>query len=114
MLAGTIARVERRHDDAVAFLRKAADIDDELGNDPPLYGGGARLALAGALLDGGKADEASMEIAEALRVNGPSAWTYQGLAQVAELRGAREEGRRHAEQARVAWKNAQGATLPRL
>jgi predicted Zn-dependent protease len=113
-LAGTIARIERRHDEAIAFLRQAADIDDELGNDPPLYGGGARLALAGALLDAGKTDQASQEITESLRLNGPSAWTYQGLARVAELRGASEEGRRHAEQARAAWKNAEGATLPRL
>jgi tetratricopeptide (TPR) repeat protein len=113
-LAGTIARAERRHDEAIAFLRKAADIDDELGNDPPLFGGGARLALAGALLEAGKVDEASQEIAEAMRLNGPSAWTHQGLAQLAELRGAREEGQRHAELARAAWKNADGASLPRL
>jgi tetratricopeptide (TPR) repeat protein len=113
-LAGTIARAERRYDEAIAFLRKAADIDDELGNDPPMYGGGARLALAGTLLDAGKVDEASKEIAEAMRLNGPSAWTHQGLARLAELRGAREEGRRHAEQARAAWKNAEGAVLPRI
>ena len=113
-LAGTIARAERRHDEAIALLRKAADIDDELGNDPPLYGGGARLALAGALLDAGKADEAGKEITEALRLNGPSAWTHQGLAQLADRRGARDEGQRHAAQAREAWKNADGAALPRL
>ncbi|MBL0151107.1 MAG: hypothetical protein IPP87_21560 [Ideonella sp.] len=113
-LAGTIARAERRHDDAAASLRKAADVDDELGTDPPLFGGGTRLALAGALLDAGKVDEASKEITEALRLNGPSAWAYQGLAQVAELRGAPEEGRRQAQQARAAWKNAEGAPLPRL
>jgi len=113
-LAGTIARAERRHDEAIALLRQAADVDDELGNDPPLFGGGARLALAGALLDGGKVDEASKAIAEALRLNGPSAWTYQGLAQVAERQGAHEEARRHAELARAAWKNAEGASLPRL
>jgi len=113
-LAGTIARAERRHDEAIAFLRKAADLDDEFGSDPPLLGGGVRLALAGALLDAGKLDDASKEIAEAVRLNGPSAWTHQGLAQLADLRGAREESRRHAELARVAWKNAEGASLSRL
>ena len=113
-LAGTIARAERRHDEAIAFLRKAADLDDEFGSDPPLLGGGVRLALAGALLDAGKLDEASKEITEAVRLNGPSAWTHQGLAQLAELRGASEESRRHAELARVAWKNAEGASLSRL
>jgi tetratricopeptide (TPR) repeat protein len=113
-LAGTIARAERRYDQAVALLRKAADADDEFGNDPPLLGGGARLALAGALLEGGKINEARKEIAEAVRLNGPSAWTYQGQAQVDELRGAREDGLRHAALARAAWKNADGASLPRL
>lgn len=113
-LAGTIARAERRHDDAIALLRKAADTDDEFGNDPPLLGGGVRLALAGALLDAGKLDDAAKEIAEALRLNGPSAWTHQGLAQLAELRGARDESRRHADLARAAWKNAEGASLSRL
>lgn len=113
-LAGTIARAERRHDEAIALLRKAADIGDELGSDPPLLGGGVRLALTGALLDAGRADDASKEIAESLRLNGPSAWTHQGLAQLAELRGARDESRRQAELARTAWRNAEGAGLPRL
>jgi tetratricopeptide (TPR) repeat protein len=113
-LAGSIARAERRHDEAIALLRKAADLDDEFGSDPPLLGGGVRLALAGALLDAGKLDEASKEITEAVRLNGPSAWTHQGLAQLAELRGAREDSRRHAELARVAWKNAEGTSLSRL
>ncbi len=113
-LAGAIARNERRFDEAVALLRKAADIDDELGNDPPLLGGGARLALAATLVQAGKADEASKEITEALRLNGPSAWTHLGLAQLAELRGARDESLRQAGLARVAWKNAERAALPRL
>ena len=114
MLAGTLARAERRHDEAIASLRKAADADDELGTDPPLLGGGARLALAGALLEARKLEEAGREIAEAVRLNGPSAWSHQGLAQWAALRGAPDESRRHAEQARVAWKNADGAALPGL
>ena len=114
MLAGTIARAERRHDEAIVLLRKAADADDEFGNDPPLFGGGARLALAGALLEAGQGDESGKQIAEALRLNGPSAWTHQGLAQLAEMRGARDESKRHAELARAAWKNAEGSSLPRL
>ncbi len=114
MLAGTLARAERRHDVAITLLRQAADADDELGMDPPLLGGGARLVLAGTLLEAGRLDEAGKEFTEALRVNGPSAWTHQGLAQWAALRGAPEDSRRHAEQARAAWKNADGASLPRL
>lgn len=114
MLAGRLARAEQQHDAAIGLLRKAADIDDELGTDPPLFGSGARLALAGALLDAGQVDQAGKEIAETVRVYGPSAWTHQGLAQWAALRGAADESRRHADEARAAWKNADGASLSRL
>jgi tetratricopeptide (TPR) repeat protein len=113
-LSGTIARAEGRHEEAIAQLRIAAELDDRLGNDPPMVGGGARLALAGALLAAGKADEAEREINEALRLNGPSAWTHQGLAQLAELRGKRDEGQRQAALARAAWQAAEEAELPRL
>ena len=113
-LAATIARAEKRYDQAIVLLRKAADIDDEFGNDPPLLGGGTRLALVGALMQAGRADEASKEINEALRLNGPSAWTHQGLAQLAEMRGAREESQRQAALARAAWSRADRAALPRL
>ncbi len=113
LLAGSIARAERRHGEASALLSNAADLDDELGNDPPPLGGGARLALAGALLEAGQLDEASKAITVALRLNGPSTWSHQSLTQLAELRGAHEQSQRHAELARTAWKNAEGAVLPR-
>lgn len=111
-LAATLARAEGRHAQAIELLRRAAELDDELGNDPPLLGGGARLSLAGALLDAGRPDEAAREIAESQRLNGPSAWTWRGLARTAELRGAHEEARRQAERARVAWQNADRPDQP--
>jgi tetratricopeptide (TPR) repeat protein len=114
LLAGRIARTEGRPEAAIAGLREAADLDDEFGNDPALIGGGVRLALAGALMEAGKLDEAAKEIAEAQRLNGPSAWSHQGLAELAERRGALADAKRHAEQARAAWRNAQGAGLPRI
>ncbi len=114
MLAGSIARAEGRHDDAIALLRKAADLDDEFGSDPPLLGGGVRLALAGALLDASRLDDAGREIAEALRVNGPSAWAYRGQAQLAERRGQDAESKHYADLARAAWQNADGAAPARL
>jgi hypothetical protein len=72
------------------------------------------LAAALALLEPGKFEEATKETAEAVRLNSPSARIRQGMAQLAELRGAREEGRCQAELARAAWKNADGASLPGL
>jgi tetratricopeptide (TPR) repeat protein len=112
LLAGRIARTEGRPEQAIAGLREAADLDDEFGNDPPLTGGGARLALAGALLDAGQLDEAGKQIAESQRLGGPSAWVHQGLSALATKRGARDEAQRQAELARTAWRNAQGASLP--
>ncbi len=114
MLAGRIAREEGRPQEAVAGLREAAALDDDFGSDPPLLGGGVRLALAGALLQAGQLDEAAKEIAEAQRLNGPSAWVYQGLAALAEKRGARDEAVRQHELAQAAWRGAQGAVLPQL
>ncbi|MFO1226737.1 hypothetical protein [Roseateles sp.] len=114
LLTGSLARAERRFDDAATQLRKAADLDDELGTDPPMLGGGARLSLAGALLDAGRLDDASKEMAEALRLNGPSAWSHQGLAQLAAARGDQAASQRHAEQARTAWQQAQGLALPQF
>jgi hypothetical protein len=111
-LAGAIARADGHPEAAIPFLRKAADLDDELGTDPPLLGGGSRLALAGALLEAGNADEAAKELSEGLRLNGPSAWSHQGEAQLAARRGAVDESARHAAQARAAWARADGAAIP--
>lgn len=114
MLAGAIARAERRPDAAIAALRIAAEADDELGSDPPLLGASARLALAGALLEAGRADEAHQALTEVRRLNGPSAWTHQGDARLAQLRGQAADGARSAERAREAWKAAERAVLPVL
>ncbi|WP_374659340.1 hypothetical protein [Inhella sp.] len=113
-LAGAIARAEGRHEAAIALLRQAADLDDELGNDPPMLGGGARLTLAAALLAAGQLDEAQREIQEAQRLNGPSTWVHLALAQLAERRGAQDEGSRQVALAKAAWRAADGAELPRL
>lgn len=114
MLAGRIARSEGRPEQALAGLREAAALDDDFGSDPPLIGGGVRLALAGALLDAGRLDEAAREIAEAQRLNGPSAWVHQGLAALAGKRRQAAEAQRQGELARTAWRSAQGAALPQL
>jgi tetratricopeptide (TPR) repeat protein len=114
LLAGRIARNEGQPARAIAGLREAADLDDEFGNDPALIGGGVRLALAAALMEAGQLDEAAKQIAEAQRLNGPSAWVHQGLSALASKRGARDEAQRQAELARTAWRNAQGASLPSI
>ncbi|MEY2802517.1 MAG: hypothetical protein RL513_2102, partial [Pseudomonadota bacterium] len=111
-LAGAIARADGRPAEAITLLRQAADVDDELGNDPPPLGGGARLALAGALLQAGRLDDAERAIAESVRLNGPSAWSHQSLARLATLRGTPEPAQRHADLARAAWAQAEGLPVP--
>ena len=57
--------------------------------------------------------QAAKEIAEAQRLYGPSAWLHQALGELAERRRSWDEAKRQGELARAAWRNAQGATLPR-
>jgi hypothetical protein len=59
-------------------------------------------------------DKARMVLDEAVRLNGPSAWTHHGDVQLAELGGKREEAARSIEKARVAWRNAERRELPVL
>ena len=46
-------------------------------------------------------DKARKVLDEAVRLNGPSAWTHHGDVQLAELGGKREEAARSIEKARV-------------
>ena len=66
------------------------------------------------LLDAGQVDAAAKEIAEAVRLNGPSAWSHVALARVAELRGDGGERGRQAALAREALRGADVAEVPRL
>jgi tetratricopeptide (TPR) repeat protein len=113
-LEATIARADQRPQDAIAPLRKAAEAEDEIGGEPPMLGAGARIALAGALIEAGQTDEARKALDEAVRLNGPSAWTHQGYAQLAHRTGKSEEATRSAEKARLSWQNAERRELPGL
>jgi len=113
-LEATIARADRRPQDAIAPLRKAAAAEDEIGGEPPLLGAAARIALAGTLIDARQFDEARKALDEAVRLNGPSAWTHHGNAQLAQLAGRSTEAARSTEQARQAWSNAERRELPAL
>ncbi|MCA3219973.1 MAG: hypothetical protein ING59_15755 [Burkholderiales bacterium] len=113
-LEASIARADQRPQDAIAPLRKAAEVEDDIGGEPPLLGAGARIALVGALIDARQLDEARKVLDEAVRLNGPSAWTHHGDVQLAELGGKREEAARSIEKARVAWRNAERRELPVL
>ncbi len=114
MLEATIARAEKRPQDAIAPLRKAAELEDEIGGEPPMLAAGARIALAGALIEAGQLDEARKALDEAVRLNGPSAWTHQGYAQLAQLAGKKDDAVRSTEKARLAWRNAERKELPTL
>ncbi|MCM0609699.1 MAG: hypothetical protein KA711_12035 [Ideonella sp. WA131b] len=113
-LEATIARADGRLQDAIAPLRKAADIEDEVGGEPPTLGASARIALAGALIEARQLDEARKALHESVRLNGPSAWTHHGDAQLARLEGKDAEAARSLAMARLAWRNAERQDLPTL
>jgi tetratricopeptide (TPR) repeat protein len=113
-LEASVARADKRPQDAIGALRKAAQIEDEIGGEPPMLGAHVRIALAGALIEARQLDEARKALDEAVRLNGPSAWTHHGQAQLARLAGKTDEAAGSAEKARLAWRNADQQDLPAL
>jgi tetratricopeptide (TPR) repeat protein len=113
-LEASVARADKRPRDAIGALRKAAEIEDEIGGEPPMLGAHVRIALAGALIEARQLDEARKALDEAVRLNGPSAWTHHGQAQLARLAGKTDEAARSAEKARLAWRNADQQDVPAL
>ncbi len=113
-LEATIARADRRPQDAIAPLRKAAAVEDDIGGEPPMLGASSRIALVGALIEARQRDEARKALDEAVRRNGPSAWTHHADAQLARLDGKSSEAARSLDKARVAWQNAERQDLPGL
>ena len=73
-----------------------------------MLGGGARLSLAGALLDAGRLDDASKEMAEAFAPQWAQRPEPPGPGAAGGCAGDQAASQRHAEQACTAWQQAQG------
>lgn len=110
-LAGEIALAEGRHDDAIAALRRAAELDDELGGEPPRFAAGARLDLARALRVAGRYAEAESELQQYLKRHRDSGWALLELQLTMRQQGRAADAQGAAQRLAIAWKGADSAVL---
>ncbi|HET9406262.1 MAG TPA: hypothetical protein VFO39_03430 [Candidatus Sulfotelmatobacter sp.] len=91
--AAWIAHAEGKDDDAIASLRKLADDNDKLGNEP--VGIPAREMLADLLLEAKRPQEALVEYQTDLKLNPNRFNGLYGAARAAEEAGKAEESKQY-------------------
>lgn len=107
LLAGEIAYREGKIDDAVARLREAARLEDELRYDEaPDWIQPVRHTLGGVLLSAGRAAEAEAVYREDLAKNAENGWGLYGLARCLRARNADAEARAVEARFEKAWARA--------
>jgi tetratricopeptide (TPR) repeat protein len=107
VLSGEIAAQQRNYDRAVAHLRKAISIDDNLlYAEPPDWPNPIRHNLGAVLLEAGRATEAEKVYREDLRRHRDNGWALYGLAQSLEKQGKQKEASEVMERFKRAWTRA--------
>jgi predicted Zn-dependent protease len=106
-VAASIARAEKRYDDAIAALNTAVTIEDTLPYDePPAWNWPTRLALGNVLLEARKPAEAEQVFRDELTRNPENGWSLHGLARALNAQGKRQESQEVADRFAKAWANA--------
>ena len=114
-VSGWIARAEGRNEEAVTFMRQAADREDATEKHPVTPGAlfPAREMLAGLLLDLGQPTQALVEF-ERSQKNDPNRFRgLSGAARAAELAGDRDKARTYYTQL-IALTDKSDTTRPEL
>lgn len=107
VLDGEIAYRDGRRDDALAALRRAAQLEDALRYDePPGWILPSRHALGAALLDAGLAREAEAVFRRDLEIHPGNGWALYGLAESLKAQGRRADAARAEAAFRQAWQGA--------
>jgi len=107
-VAGWIARAEKRDAEAVALLRRAADLEAGTEKHPVTPGAiqPAREMLGELLIDLGRPAEALVEFEASQRLDPNRFHGLAGAARAAELAGNRDKARTYYQQLLVLSKNA--------
>jgi len=107
VLAGEIALAERRFDEAIASLRQAVRLEDDLlYMEPPEWIQPARHTLGAVLIAAGRHAEAETVYREDLQRWPENGWSLQGLARCLRARHADAEASRVEARFRKAWSRA--------
>lgn len=107
VLDGEIAYREGRIDDAVASLRNAATMEDDLQYmEPPEWIQPVRHTLGAILLDSGRVEEAEAVYREDLARWPENGWSLYGLSRCLKSRGATSEADEIERRFNEAWSRA--------
>ena len=102
-----IAVAEGRFDDALAALRQAIAVEDQLAyNEPKDWFFPARHLLGAQLMQAGKAHEAETVYREDLRRNPANGWALYGLSVALKAQGKAAEAAETTRQYELAWSRA--------
>lgn len=107
VLAAELAREQKDYDGAVAALREAVAIEDEIPYDePPGWHAPVRHRLGAMLLESGKYAEAESVFREELRRNPENGWSLFGLQQALRAQGRTKEAEQVGARFERAWQYA--------
>jgi len=107
LLAGEIAAKSKRTDEAIALVKKAAEIEDNLlYSEPPDWPVPPRHILGAILLEAGRAAEAERVFREDLTRHRDNGWSLRGLAESLKAQGKTGEAAAVEERFRKAWARA--------
>jgi len=107
VLAGDIARAERRYDEAIAHVRTAVAMEDALTYDePPPWYHSTRNVLGETLLAAGRAVDAEAAFREDLRRVRENGWSLSGLDRALRAQGKSPDADQLTRRFKDAWQYA--------
>lgn len=107
ILAGELAAMRLHHDQAIAHLERATQLEEKLTyTEPKDWYLPPRQVLGALLLEAGRAAEAERVYQEDLIPHPQSGWSLFGLVQSLEAQGKTQEAKSAQEQFKIAWADA--------
>lgn len=106
VLAGELATKQGNYEQAIAHLKTAIQLDDDLKGDPPLWYSPVRQSFGAILLEVGRKAEAEQMYREDLKIYPNNGWSLYGLAQSLQVQGKTKEAQEVQQRFEKAWKYA--------
>jgi tetratricopeptide (TPR) repeat protein len=106
VLVGELATKQGNYEQAIAHLKIAIQLDDDLKGDPPLWYSPVRQSLGAILLEVGRKAEAEQIYREDLKIYPNNGWSLYGLAQSLQAQGKTHEAQKVQQRFEKAWKYA--------
>ena len=106
-MTGELALARGQNDAAIAALRKAAAIEDQIPYDePPAWHAPVRQALGAALLTAGQPVEAEAVYRQELKRNPDNGWSLRGLVASLAAQGRKADAAAVEQDRARAWQHA--------